>query len=140
MLAPKKTKYRKTHRGRMKRKATTGNRVVFGEFGLQALEPSWVTANQIEAARIVISKSLKKGGKVWIRVFPHKSVSKKPAETRMGGGKGDVDKYVAVVRPGTIIFEVTGLKKDQAYEILKQASYKLPMKARVVERQGGVAI
>lgn len=136
MLAPKRTKYRKTHRGRMKMKATRGNRVVFGDFGLQALQPAWITANQIEAARIVISKNLKKGGKIWIRVFPHKSVSKKPAETRMGGGKGDVDRYVAVVRPGTIMFEVTGLKEDQAFEVLTQASYKLPIKTRVVIKQG----
>ncbi|MCS7165545.1 MAG: 50S ribosomal protein L16 [Candidatus Calescibacterium sp.] len=137
MLAPKKTKYRKTQRGRMKRKATSGNRVIFGDYGLQALEPGWITSNQIEAARIVISKNLKKGGKVWIRIFPHKSITKKPAETRMGGGKGDVDKYVAVVRPGTIMFEVTGLKEDQAMEVLKQASYKLPIKTRFVVKQGG---
>ncbi|MCX7758341.1 MAG: 50S ribosomal protein L16 [bacterium] len=137
MLAPKRTKYRKTQRGRMKRRATKGNRVVFGDFGIQALEPAWITANQIEAARIVISKNLKKGGKIWIRVFPHKSVSKKPAETRMGGGKGDVDRYVAVVRPGTIMFEVTGLKEEQAFEVLRQASYKLPIKTRFVGKQGG---
>ncbi|MEN3014766.1 MAG: 50S ribosomal protein L16 [bacterium] len=134
MLAPKKTKYRKTQRGRMKRKATKCNRVLFGDFGLQALEPGWITANQIEAARVVISRNLKKGGKIWIRIFPHKSVTKKPAETRMGGGKGDVDKYVAVVKPGTVMFEVTGLKEDQAHEILKQASYKLPIKARVISK------
>ncbi|MFN3996115.1 MAG: 50S ribosomal protein L16 [bacterium] len=134
MLAPKKTKYRKTQRGRMKRKATRGNSISFGDFGLQALEPAWITANQIEAARIVISKNLKKGGKLWIRIFPHKSVSKKPAETRMGGGKGDVDRYVAVVRPGTIMFELVGLKEDEAFEVLKQASYKLPIKTRVVKR------
>ncbi|MCS6954912.1 MAG: 50S ribosomal protein L16 [Candidatus Calescibacterium sp.] len=137
MLAPKRTKYRKTQRGRMKRRATKGNRVVFGDFGIQALEPAWITANQIEAARIVISKNLKKGGKIWIRVFPHKSVSKKPAETRMGGGKGDVDRYVAVVKPGTIMFEVTGLKEEQAFEVLRQASYKLPIKTRFVGKQGG---
>ncbi|MFN4219914.1 MAG: 50S ribosomal protein L16 [bacterium] len=134
MLAPKRTKYRKTQRGRMKRKATRGNSISFGDFGLQALEPAWITANQIEAARIVISKNLKKGGKLWIRIFPHKSVSKKPAETRMGGGKGDVDRYVAVVRPGTIMFELVGLKEDEAFEVLKQASYKLPIKTRVVKR------
>lgn len=134
MLAPKKTKYRKTQRGRMKRKATRGNKLIFGDFGLQALEPAWITANQIEAARIVISRNLKKSGKIWIRIFPHKSITKKPAETRMGGGKGDVDKYVAVVRPGTIMFEVTGLKEDQAFEVLTQAAYKLPIKARVVKR------
>lgn len=134
MLAPKRTKYRKTQRGRMKRKATKGNKISFGDFGLQALEPAWITANQIEAARIVISKNLKKGGKVWIKIFPHKSVTKKPAETRMGGGKGDVDKYVAVVKPGTIMFELIGLKEEEAFEVLKQASYKLPIKTRVVKR------
>lgn len=134
MLAPKRTKYRKTQRGRMKRKATRGNRISFGDFGLQALEPAWITANQIEAARIVISRNLKKGGKLWIRIFPHKSVSKKPAETRMGGGKGDVDRYVAVVRPGTIMFELVGLKEREAFEVLKQASYKLPIKTKVVKR------
>jgi len=134
MLAPKRTKYRKTQRGRMKRKASKGNRVVFGEYGIQALEPGWITANQIEAARIVISRNLKKGGKLWIRIFPHKSVTKKPAETRMGGGKGDVEKYVAVVKPGVVMFEVTGLKKDQAFEILTQAGYKLPIKTRVVSK------
>jgi large subunit ribosomal protein L16 len=137
MLAPKKTKFRKSHRGRMKRKATRGNRISFGEFGIQALEPGWITANQIEAARIVISKNLKKGGKLWIRIFPHKSVTKKPAETRMGGGKADVEKYVAVVRPGVVMFEVTGLKREQAFEVLNQASYKLPIKTRVLSKQGG---
>ncbi|MGB9638139.1 MAG: 50S ribosomal protein L16 [bacterium] len=135
MLAPKRRKFRKERRGRMKRKATRCNYVAFGDYGLMALEPSWITANQIEAARIVISKNLKKGGKVWIRIFPHKPVTKKPAETRMGGGKADVEKYVAVVRPGTVIFELTGLKKEEAYEVLAQASYKLPIKTKIVEKE-----
>lgn len=134
MLAPKKRKFRKERRGRMKRKATKGNYVAFGDYGLMSLEPAWITSNQIEAARIVISRNLRKGGKLWIRIFPHKPVTKKPAETRMGGGKADVEKYVAVVRPGTVMFEVTGLKKDEAYEVLTQASYKLPVKTKVIEK------
>jgi large subunit ribosomal protein L16 len=135
MLAPKRRKFRKERRERMKRKATKCNYVAFGDYGLMALEPSWITANQIEAARIVISKNLKKGGKLWIRVFPHKPVTKKPAESRMGGGKADVEKYVAVVRPGVVMFELTGLKKEDAYEVLTQASYKLPIKTKIVEKE-----
>jgi len=135
MLAPKKRKFRKERRGRMKRKATKCNYVAFGDYGLMALEPSWITANQIEAARIVISRNLKKGGKLWIRIFPHKPVTKKPAESRMGGGKGDVEKYVAVVRPGVVMFELTGLKREEAYEVLTQASYKLPIKTKIVEKE-----
>lgn len=119
----------------MKRKATKCNYVAFGDYGLMALEPSWITANQIEAARIVISRNLKKGGKLWIRIFPHKPVTKKPAESRMGGGKGDVEKYVAVVRPGVVMFELTGLKREEAYEVLTQASYKLPVKTKIVEKE-----
>ncbi len=133
-MGPRKRKFRKERRGRIKGKASRGNRLAFGDCGLQALEPAWITANQIEAARVVISRSIKKTGKVWIRIFPHKPYTKKPAETRMGGGKGDVEGYVAVVKPGTIMFEVMGLPKEQAVEVLRQASYKLPIKTRVVTR------
>ena len=134
LVGPKRRKFRKDRRGRIKGKASRGNRLAFGEYGLQALEPAWITANQIEAARVVISRNIKKTGKVWIRIFPHKPYTKKPAETRMGGGKGDVEGYVAVVKPGTIMFEITGLPKAQALELLRQASFKLPIKTRIVTK------
>ena len=141
MLLPKRTKYRKQHRGRMKGRAGRGNTLSFGEFGLQALEPCWMTSRQIEAARRAIVRHLKRGGKLWIRVFPDKPVTAKPAETRMGGGKGAVDHWVAVVKPGRMIFEVSGVPEEAAREAMRLASHKLPIKTRFVSRQdlvGGV--
>jgi large subunit ribosomal protein L16 len=141
MLLPKRTKYRKQHRGRMKGKAGRGNTLSFGEFGLQALEPCWMTSRQIEAARRAIVRHVKRGGKLWIRVFPDKPVTSKPAETRMGGGKGAVDHWVAVVKPGRMIFEIAGVPEEAAREAMRLASHKLPIKTRFVSRQdlvGGV--
>jgi large subunit ribosomal protein L16 len=141
MLLPKRTKYRKQHRGRMKGRASRGNTLSFGEFGLQALEPCWMTSRQIEAARRAIVRHVKRGGKLWIRVFPDKPVTSKPAETRMGGGKGAVDHWVAVVRPGRMIFEIAGVPEEAAREAMRLASHKLPIKTRFVSRQdmvGGI--
>ena len=141
MLLPKRTKYRKQHRGRMKGKAGRGNTLSFGEFGLQALEPCWMTSRQIEAARRAIVRHVKRGGKLWIRVFPDKPVTAKPAETRMGGGKGAVDHWVAVVKPGRMIFEMSGVPEEDAREAMRLASHKLPIKTRFVSRHdlvGGV--
>ena len=141
MLLPKRTKYRKQHRGRMKGKAGRGNTLSFGEFGLQALEPCWMTSRQIEAARRAIVRHVKRGGKLWIRVFPDKPVTSKPAETRMGGGKGAVDHWVAVVKPGRMIFEMSGVPEEAAREAMRLASHKLPIKTRFVSRQdmvGGI--
>jgi len=135
MLAPKRTKFRKYQRGRMKGKATRGNSLKFGEFGLQAREPHWVTDRQIEAARIAITRHIKRGGKVWIRIFPDKSVTKKPAETRMGSGKGSPEYWVAVVKPGRILFEIAGVPKDVARAALRRASFKLPLKTSILERE-----
>jgi len=135
MLQPKRVKYRKSHRGRMRGLATSGNVVTFGELGLQALEPAWITARQIEAARRTITHHLKRGGKVWIRIFPDKSATSKPAETRMGGGKGAPDHWVAVVRPGRVMFEVGGVAPQLATEALKLASHKLPIQTRLVEKE-----
>jgi large subunit ribosomal protein L16 len=135
MLMPKRTKYRKAHRGRMKGKATRGNTLSFGEFGLQALEPCWMTSRQIEAARRAIVRYVKRGGKLWIRVFPDKPVTAKAAETRMGAGKGAVDHWVAVVKPGRMIFEIAGVQEDAAREAMRLASHKLPIKTRFVSRQ-----
>lgn len=134
MLMPKRTKYRKMHRGRMKGQAGRGNTVSFGDYGLQALEPCWMTSRQIEAARRAIVRHVKRGGKLWIRVFPDKPVTAKPAETRMGGGKGAVDHWVAVVRPGRIIFEIAGVGEEAAREAMRLASHKLPIKTRFVSR------
>lgn len=134
MLQPKRVKYRKPHRGRMKGPATSGHTMVFGEFGLQALEPSWVTARQIEAARRAITHHLRRGGKVWIRIFPDRAVTKKPAETRMGSGKGAPDHWVAVVRPGRVLFEVAGVAPDLARGALRLASHKLPIATRLLQR------
>ena len=141
MLMPKRTKYRKQHRGRMKGKAGRGNSLSFGEFGLQALEPCWMTSRQIEAARRAIVRYVKRGGKLWIRVFPDKPVTAKPAETRMGAGKGAVDHYVAVVKPGRMIFEISGVAEDSAREAMRLAAHKLPIKTRFVSRDemGGAA-
>ena len=141
MLLPKRTKYRKQHRGRMKGRASRGNTLSFGEFGLQALEPCWMTSRQIEAARRAIVRHVKRGGKLWIRIFPDKPVTAKPAETRMGGGKGAVDHWVAVVKPGRMIFEIAGVPEEAAREAMRLASHKLPIKTRFVSRQdmlGGI--
>jgi large subunit ribosomal protein L16 len=133
---PKRVKYRKAHRGSRKGKAQSGNTVVFGEYGLQALEAVWMTARQIEAARRVIVRYLRRGGKMWIRVFPDKPVTKKPAETRMGSGKGAVDHWVSVVKPGRMIFEISGIKENMAREALKLASHKLPIDTRFAMKEG----
>lgn len=134
MLQPKRVKYRKQFRGRMKGKATRGNTVDFGDVGLQTLEPAWITSRQIEAVRRTIVRQLKRRGKVYIRIFPDKAVTQKPAETRMGKGKGSVDRWVAVVKPGRIMFEVGGVDDEVAVEALRRASYKLPVKSKIVKR------
>jgi large subunit ribosomal protein L16 len=135
LLAPNRTKYRKQHRGRMKGAAHSGNTIAFGEFALQALEPVWLEARQIEAARIAMNRYIKRGGKVWIRVFPDKPVSAKPAETRMGSGKGATDHWVAVVRPGRILFELGGVREEVAKEAMRLASNKLPIKTKFIVKQ-----
>ena len=135
MLMPKRVKYRKQFRGRMKGKATRGTEVAFGEFGLQALEPAWITSRQIEAARTTIVRHVRRRGKYWIRIFPDKPVTAKAAETRMGKGKGDVDHWVAVVRPGRILFELSGVSEDLAREAFRRASHKLPIDVRFVKRE-----
>jgi large subunit ribosomal protein L16 len=134
MLMPKRVKYRKQFRGRMKGKAGRGNKVDFGDVGLQALEPAWITSRQIEAARRAIVRNLRRRGKVYIRVFPDKPVTAKPAETRMGKGKGAVDHWVAVVKPGRVMIEIAGVDLDVAAEALRLASYKLPIKCKVIKR------
>jgi large subunit ribosomal protein L16 len=128
-------KYRKCHRGHLRGKAQSGNTIVFGDFGMQASEAHWITSRQIEAARRVIVRYLRRGGQVWIRIFPDKSVTKKPAETRMGSGKGAVDHWVAVVKPGRMLFEIGGIKENMAKEALTLAAYKLPIKTRFVARE-----
>ena len=141
MLMPKRVKYRRQHRGRMKGKAKGGTEIQFGEYGMQALEPAWINSRQIEAARIAMTRYIKRGGKVWIRIFPHKPVTKKPAETRMGKGKGAPEFWVAVVRPGRIMFELAGIQESVAKEAIRLAANKLPIKTRFVKRTdaGGVA-
>ena len=140
MLMPKRVKYRRLHRGRMKGKATKGNTVTYGDFGLVALEPAWITANQIEAARVAMTRYIKRGGKVYIKIFPHKSVTKKPAEVRMGSGKGAPDHWVAVVKPGRVMFEIDGVTEEQAREAMRLAAHKLPIKCKfVVKGQEGGA-
>jgi len=134
MLLPKRVKYRKAQRGRMKGKASRGYSVAFGDFGLKALEPGWITQRQIEAARVALTRLMKREGKVWIRIFPDKPVTKKPAETRMGSGKGAPEFWVAVVRPGTILFELGGINKTIATEAMDLAAHKLPIKTRMVIR------
>lgn len=134
MLMPKRVKFRKSQRGRMAGKAKRGSKVNFGDFGLKALEPHWITSRQIEACRVALSRKMKRDGKVWIRIFPDKPVSKKPLETRMGKGKGAPEFWVAVVKPGRILFEVSGVTKDTATEALKLCSHKLPIKTKVVAR------
>lgn len=135
MLLPKRVKYRRQHRGRMTGKATRGNTIAYGDFGLMALEPSWIKSNQIESARVAINRYLRRGGKVWIKIFPDKPVTKKPAETRMGSGKGSPEYWVAVVKPGRILFEVAGVTEEQAREALRLASHKLPCKTKIVMRE-----
>lgn len=134
MLLPKRVKYRKQFRGRMKGRAHRGTEVNFGDYGLQALEPCWITSRQIEAARRVIVRETRRNGKYWIRIFPDKPVTKKPAETRMGKGKGAVEYWVCVVKPGRMLFEITGLDEVASREVLKKASHKLPIKCQVVAR------
>ena len=126
MLLPKRVKYRRVHRGRMTGKATRGNKVTYGEYGLVALEPAWITSNQIEAARVAMTRYTKRGGQVWIKIFPDKPVTQKPAETRMGSGKGSPEYWVAVVKPGRVMFEIAGVSEETAREALRLASYKLP--------------
>jgi large subunit ribosomal protein L16 len=136
MLMPKRVKWRKQQRGRRKGMASRGANISFGEYGLQALEPGWITNRQIEAARVAISKALGRGGKVWIRVFPDKPLTVKPAETRMGKGKGNPEYWVAVIKPGRIMFEIEGVPRESAQRAIKLASRKLPIKVRFVERGG----
>jgi len=135
VLQPKRVKHRKTHRGQRRGKAQSGNTIVFGEFGLQAGQAAWITARQIESARRVMVRFLRRGGQMWIRVFPDKPVTKKPAETRMGGGKGAPDHWVAVVRPGRMLFEIGGIKETMAKEAMHLASYKLPISTRFVVKE-----
>ena len=136
MLLPKRVKYRRVQRGRMKGKATRGNTVTYGDYGLVATEPCWITSNQIEAARVAINRYMKRGGQVWIKIFPDKPVTAKPAETRMGSGKGAPEYWVAVVKPGRVMFEVAGVTEDVAREALRLASHKLPCKTKIVAREG----
>jgi large subunit ribosomal protein L16 len=136
MLMPKKVKYRKQQRGRMKGKAWRGSEIAFGEFGLKVMEPGWISDRQIEASRIAMTRFIKRGGKIWIRLFPDKPVTKKPAETRMGKGKGAPEFWVAVVRPGKVIFEMEGVKEDVAREAMRLAANKLPIQTKFVSRLG----
>jgi large subunit ribosomal protein L16 len=139
MLQPKRVKYRKPHRGHMRGIATAGTTIAFGDIGIQALEPAWITARQIEAARRTITHHLKRGGKVWIRIFPDKAATTKPAETRMGGGKGSPDHWVAVVRPGRVLFEIGGgVSMELAHEALRLAVHKLPIDCRIIEKEAVV--
>ena len=135
MLLPKRVKYRRQHRGRMKGVATRGNTVTYGEFGLQALEPGWITSNQIEAARIAMTRYIKRGGQVWTKIFPDKPVTQKPAETRMGSGKGSPEYWVAVVKPGRVMFEIAGVPDDLAREAMRLAAHKLPIRCKFVEKE-----
>ncbi|WP_422484515.1 50S ribosomal protein L16 [Gudongella sp. DL1XJH-153] len=135
MLMPKRVKYRRVHRGRMKGKAIRGNSITYGEFGLQALEPIWITSNQIESARRAMTRYVKRGGNIWIKVFPDKPVTEKPAETRMGSGKGSPEYWVAVVKPGRILFEMGGVSEEDAREAMRLAAHKLPIKTKFVTRE-----
>lgn len=141
MLMPKRVKRRRVHRGRMKGVATKGNKVTYGEYGLVSQEPAWITSNQIEAARIAMTRYMKRGGDVYIKIFPHKPVTKKPAEVRMGSGKGSPEYWVAVVKPGKVMFEIAGVTEDQAREAMRLASHKLPVKCKFVKKgeEGGEA-
>ena len=142
MLLPKRVKYRRVHRGRLTGKAYRGNTVTYGDFGLQALQPSWITSNQIEAARIAMTRYIKRGGQVWIKIFPDKPVTQKPAETRMGSGKGSPEYWVAVVKPGRVMFEIAGVSEETAREAMRLASHKLPGKCKFVTKAeaGGGAV
>ncbi|MFI5359177.1 MAG: 50S ribosomal protein L16 [Halanaerobiales bacterium] len=135
MLIPKRVKYRKQQRGRMKGKAIRGTEITYGEYGLQALEPAWITNRQIEAARVAMTRYIRRGGKVWIKIFPDKPVTAHPAETRMGKGKGNPEKWVAVVKPGRIMFELAGVSEERAREAMRLAAHKLPIKTRFVKRE-----
>lgn len=135
VLIPKRVKYRRQHRGRMKGQSKGGSTIGFGEFGLQALEPAWITSQQIEAARIAMTRHIKRGGKVWIKIFPHKPVTEKPAETRMGSGKGSPEYWVAVVKPGRVLFELAGVSEEVAREAMRLAAHKLPVKTKFIQRQ-----
>ncbi|NLY86623.1 MAG: 50S ribosomal protein L16 [Tissierellia bacterium] len=135
MLMPKRVKYRRVHRGRMKGKATRGNTITYGEYGLQALEPAWITSNQIEAARRAMTRYVRRGGNIWIKIFPDKPVTEKPAETRMGAGKGAPEYWVAVVKPGRILFEMGGVSEEDAREAMRLAAHKLPIKTKFVARE-----
>ena len=134
MLLPKRVKYRRVHRGRLKGKAYRGNKVTYGDFGLQALEPSWITSNQIESARIAMTRYIKRGGQVWIKIFPDKPITEKPAETRMGSGKGSPEYWVAVVKPGRVLFEIKGVAEETAREAMRLAMHKLPIKCKFVTK------
>ena len=135
MLLPKRVKYRRVQRGRMKGKASRGNTITYGEYGLQALEPAWISSAQIEAARVAMTRYIKRGGQVWIKIFPDKPITQKPAETRMGSGKGSPEYWVAVVKPGRVMFELGGVSEDLAREAMRLASHKLPIKCKFVKKQ-----
>lgn len=141
MLMPRRVKYRKEHRGKMRGKAKGGTEVTFGEYGLKAMEPAWITNRQIEAARIAMTRYIRRGGKVWIKIFPSKPITQKPLEVRMGSGKGNVEKWVCVVKPGKVMFELAGVSEEVAREALRLASHKLPIKTKIVKREelGGEA-
>ena len=140
MLIPKRVKYRKVHRGRMKGKATRGNKITYGTYAMQATEPAWITSNQIEAARIAMTRYSKRGGKVWIKIFPDKPVTSKPAETRMGSGKGSPEYWVAVVKPGRVLFEIDGVTEDVAREAIRLAGHKMPCKVKFIKREDSTEI
>ena len=135
MLLPKRVKYRRVHRGRLTGKAMRGNKVTYGQFGLQALEPAWITSNQIEAARVAMTRYTKRFGQVWIKIFPDKPITEKPAETRMGSGKGSPEYWVAVVKPGTVMFEIGGVSEELAREAMRLAMYKLPIKCKFIKKE-----
>ena len=135
MLLPKRVKYRRVQRGRLKGKAMRGNTVTYGDFGLQALQPAWITSNQIEAARIAMTRYIKRGGQVWIKIFPDKPVTEKPAETRMGSGKGSPEYWVAVVKPGRVLFEIAGVREETAREAMRLAMHKLPIKCKFIKKE-----
>ena len=135
MLMPKRVKYRRVQRGRLKGKASRGNKLAYGQYGLVALEPAWVTSNQIEAARIAMTRYIRRGGKVWIKIFPDKPITEKPAETRMGSGKGSPEYWVAVVKPGRIMFEMNGVSEEVAREAMRLASHKLPIKCKFITKE-----
>ena len=135
MLLPKRVKYRRVHRGRLTGKAMRGNTVTYGDYGLQATEPAWISSRQIEAARIAMTRYIKRGGQVWIKIFPHKPITEKPAETRMGSGKGSPEYWVAVVKPGTVMFEIGGVSEELAREAMRLAMYKLPIKCKFIKKE-----